>query len=84
MAGARWSNTAKYAPAAVQHLLLRLQQNIGNKEALNEMRWMHQALKRSGRPRREVFGMLKRRLTGEPLPYVLGETHCLNTHIYWL
>jgi len=56
--------------AAVKQLFTRLVSSLGRKTATRELKWMKQALIASHSP--TLPAMLQRRLSGEPLQYILG------------
>jgi hypothetical protein len=55
---------------AVKQLFTRLVSSLGRKTAIREFNWMKQALIASHAP--TLPAMLLRRLSGEPLQYILG------------
>ncbi|KZT71016.1 S-adenosyl-L-methionine-dependent methyltransferase [Daedalea quercina L-15889] len=62
-------------PAATARLFTLLKQLIGAQEARNEIRWMQEALTQPVAPfadSTDLKTMLRRRLNGEPLQYILG------------
>ncbi|KAF9520285.1 hypothetical protein BS47DRAFT_1335876 [Hydnum rufescens UP504] len=59
----------------VRALLLNLKAKLGAGDASRELRWMQETLQAEpsrGLEQRDLEGMLRRRLTGEPLQYILG------------
>ena len=81
--------TSRSLPRATSHLLFQLTRAIGRQSAHAEFRWMQQTLSSpppgipsSGKNLQE---MLARRVSGEPLQYILGESqyessgHILST-----
>lgn len=57
---------------AVKQLFARLVSSLGRETAIREFKWMKQALIASHAP--TLPAMLQRRLSGEPLQYILGTT----------
>ncbi|KAG1776928.1 S-adenosyl-L-methionine-dependent methyltransferase [Suillus placidus] len=57
---------------AVKQLFTRLVYSLGRETATRELKWMKQALIASHSP--TLAAMLQRRLSGEPLQYILGTT----------
>ena len=60
-----------------RHYLSRLSTLLGHEQALSELRWMRQCIPREldeGPSDQKLDSMVRRRMSGEPLQYILGMT----------
>ncbi|PPQ99432.1 hypothetical protein CVT24_005238 [Panaeolus cyanescens] len=55
-----------------RQLLLSLQQSLGPQQAIQELKWMNQAINQKNTTKLNLNQMVTRRINGEPLQYILG------------